>query len=57
MSRSRKGSKPVGYEYWSKRPCSGLGYGPGVKHETHRVERRINKDIIREEKKMINHHD
>lgn len=57
MSRSRKGSKHVGYDYWSKRPYSGVGYGPIVKDMTHRVERRINKDIIREEKKMINHHD
>ena len=57
MSRSRKGSKATGYDFWSKRPCSGLGYGPVVKDITHRVERRINKDIVREEKKMINYDD
>ena len=30
MSRTKRGGKPVGYDYWSKRPCSGLGYGKHV---------------------------
>lgn len=51
MSRSKKGSKPTGYDFWSKRPCSTMGYGPIIKDMTHRVERRINKDIIRNELK------
>lgn len=39
MSRTVKGRKPVGYDYWSKRPCSKLGYGRVVKDMTNAVER------------------
>lgn len=42
MSRTKKGSKGVGYEFWSKRPCSNKsGCLPGKfnKKRTHRVER------------------
>lgn len=41
MSRSRKGSKGPGHEYWSKRP-GGLGgglLGKETKKITHRLER------------------
>lgn len=47
MSRSKKGSKGPGYDYWSRRPCKGTapqgmatGYGPRKKRLTHRSERR-----------------
>ena len=43
MSRSRKGKKPVGYEYWGRRKPSGLGYGKFVKLLTHRRERQQGK--------------
>lgn len=51
MSRTNKGSKSVGYDYWSKRPCSKLGYGPIIKDMTHRRERMSNKEIILKELK------
>lgn len=53
MSRTTKGSKPIGYDFWSKRPCSKLGYGPIIKNMTHRVERRIKKDIVKSELKYL----
>lgn len=55
MSRSNKGSKATGYDYWSKRPASGNGYGAVVKDITHRRERMINKDILRKEMKDVDH--
>lgn len=39
MSRSKQGSKPPGYEYWSKRPNSGCGPGKKDKQMTHQIER------------------
>lgn len=42
MSRTKKGKRPVGYEYWSKRPVSrNCGASPGrvSKTRTHRLER------------------
>ena len=39
MSRTIKGSKGPGYDYWSRRPYSGRGFGPGVKQLCHRAER------------------
>lgn len=50
MSRTKRGEKGPGYDYWGRRPLSGnCGYGPFVKHVTHRKERRINKTIVRKE--------
>ena len=46
MSRTKKGKKPMGYEYWSRRPGSnrhGSGPGPEAKRFTHRAERRQGK--------------
>lgn len=40
MSRTRKGGKGPGYDYWGRRALSGgCGYGPKVKKATTRVER------------------
>lgn len=39
MSRTTKGKKPIGYDYWGKRPYSGKGFGPAIKHLTHKAER------------------
>lgn len=54
MSRSNKGSKAVGYDYWSKRPCSKLGYGADIKDMTHRKERMQKKEIVQKEMKELN---
>ncbi len=50
MSRSIKGSKPPGFDYWSKRPgniCGGrcvTGKGNKyTKRQTHKAERKMNK--------------
>ncbi len=46
MSRTRKGSKPIGYDFWSRRPGgSCLGFGPEAKNITHRKERMIDKKL------------
>lgn len=55
MSRTVKGSKVIEYDYWSRRPHSSSGFGPIVKQMTHRVERRINKDVVRSE--LNNHYE
>lgn len=46
MSRSKKGSKGPGYDYWSRRPGSGMGHGPDVKEVTHRAERQEAKKAV-----------
>ena len=46
MSRSKKGSKGPGYEYWGRRTGKGKGGrdpGPFTKRQTHRKERRDGK--------------
>jgi hypothetical protein len=44
MSRTQKGSKAPGYEYWGKRPGSGH-FAPGkyAKRVTHKAERQQGK--------------
>lgn len=46
MSRTIKGSKPVGYDYWTARPCNKGGgcVGKYTKIRTHRAERRQGKE-------------
>lgn len=39
MSRTKKGSKGPGYEYWSKRPNSCSAPGKKNKQITNRIER------------------
>lgn len=54
MSRTKKGSKGPGYEYWSARPGNRNGGtisphgGKHTKKYTHRVERHTNKKEARE---------
>ena len=50
MTRTKRGSKPIGYEYWSARPGNKHGQAPGkdAKRKTKRAERRIAKAEIRE---------
>ena len=54
MSRTKKGSKGSGYEYWSARPFNKHGgYGLGAYHKkrTHKAERQQGKDEILNERK------
>ncbi len=48
MSRSRKGKKAPGFEYWSARPGNANGGIPGkfTKRRTHKAERRAGKRSI-----------
>lgn len=45
MSRTKKGSKGPGYEYWSRRPGNANGGIPGklTKRRTHKAERQARK--------------
>lgn len=57
MSRTRKGSKQLGYDYWSKRPYSGCGYGSHIKDMCHRAERMQERELIyRETSKAWSEH-
>lgn len=51
MSRTRKGSKPGGIEYWGKRPLAGCPPSAEAKRITHRIERQRNKNEARAVKK------
>ena len=48
MSRTVKGKKGPGYEYWSRRPFNKCGGTPGkvTKHRTHKAERRDGKEAV-----------
>lgn len=52
MSRSKKGKKAPGYEYWSKRPIAknhGAAPGRDTKTRTHRLERLEAKKKVKEQ--------
>lgn len=52
MSRTIKGTKPQGYDYWSARPGNKHGAGgcsTEAKRYTHKIERRNNKMINEED--------
>ncbi len=49
MSRSLKGKKNVGYEYWSKRPGNCLPPGRTSKDITHSIERARAKQALLKE--------
>ena len=53
MSRTRKGSKPPGYEFWSKRPAGQGGRGAYAKKITHKVERLDGKTDTRQEAERL----
>jgi hypothetical protein len=57
VSRSIKGKKGIGYEYWSKRPLSnkhGAVPGKETKVTTHKLERRVEKKkAIKEQTKEL----
>ena len=48
MSRTKKGSKGPGYEYWSRRPAKIAFPSPGreTKKITHRQERAVSKRAL-----------
>lgn len=47
MSRTKKGSKGSGFDYWGKRPKSGnCGYGKSVKTISKRIERARSKSNV-----------
>ena len=49
MSRTKKGAKSPGYEYWSKRPLNGHSPGSIAKRITHKLERaQQDQDLIKE---------
>lgn len=51
MSRTKKGSKAIGFDYWSRRPMSGWSPskdGKSVKFMTHRRERIQGQKDVRE---------
>ena len=56
MSRTIRGSKSPGYEYWSARP--GNRYGGHVskftKKQTHKAERQNNKKLTEEDDYLLN---
>lgn len=54
MSRTRKGSKGSGYDFWSRRAGNygANGHGSIAKQITHRKERVQNNRIIRQELKL-----
>jgi len=47
MSRTKRGAKGSGYEYWSRRPYNRHGglIGPFTKRMTHKAERREGKAL------------
>lgn len=50
MSRTKRNSKPLSYEYWSDRPgneCGGC-VGKFTKKQTHKAERRNNKKLAKQ---------
>ena len=49
MSRTIKGSKGPGYEYWGRRPFCGWKPGKVAKRLTHQLERQIAKREVRRE--------
>lgn len=55
MSRSKKGSKGPGYDYWTPRPGNNgcQGYGPDMKRRTHRLERLEAKEQARKEQENL----
>lgn len=54
MSRTKKGTKGVGHEYWSRRPSKGISPGPETKKITRKKERAESKKKIEKESSNTN---
>lgn len=52
MSRTIKGSKGIGYEFWGRRPMCG-GSGPTAKLWAHRKERRRAAEQLRRDPEAV----
>jgi len=57
MSRTRRGSRGPGYEYWSRRPCSGWNPGRETKMISHQIERAREKATLHDEIKEMEDED
>ena len=62
MSRTKKGSKPPGFEFWGKRgagknPMGAWGFGKIAKLWTKRAERKQDKSLIEDGLKDLNDKD
>ena len=53
MSRTRRGNKRPGYEYWGRRPCSGYHPSKENKTITHQIERAQDKAALQDEIKEM----
>ena len=53
MSRTRRGGKSPGWEYWSRRPCNGYHSSKENKTITHQIERAREKALIQDEIKEM----
>jgi hypothetical protein len=53
VSRTRRGSKRPGYEYWGRQPCS--GFNPSKEHKViaHQIERAREKALLQDEIKEM----
>jgi hypothetical protein len=53
VSRTRRGGKRPGWEYWGRRPCN--GFNPSKEHKTitHQIERAREKALIQDEIKEL----
>lgn len=49
MSRTIRGSKGAGYDYWSRRPMSGMGHDVSLKRLCHRIERQQGRNEVRQQ--------
>ena len=49
MSRTRRGSKGAGFEFWSRRPVNGWGDFVFMKRQTHKIERKESSAAIEEQ--------
>lgn len=47
MSRTVRGERPPGYDYWSRRPGSSNGHGRVVKKVTASKEKTASKRLVR----------
>lgn len=52
MSKTKKGSKPPGYDFWGRRAKSGRDYGKIIKTITKRIERSRSKIAVRKGEDM-----
>lgn len=57
MSRTIRGSKADGFDFWSRRPNSGNGCGVIAKRICHRTERMQGREEVRRQIEKMEVHD